>query len=660
MLWKGQRCCVYITGLELGGTKMTEKEYKIEISPGVLELLGPSLYTNIYYVLAELIANAYDADAKNVYIIEKDNAIIVEDDGNGMSYKNGDITKYLEIARISRSSNEEATTALNRHKMGRKGVGKLAALSVSDEVYVKTVVNGEKSGFVLSRHVSEDKKLEPIAEENIVFEKITTQGTAIVMTNPQYKLHVTSKAIRRNLTKVFPIVGKEFRIHIIKNGVSEVVDCVEEDLASQLSNVVILGDEFKYMASSFHPIKQERFQELCDIEDEKVIPIEMVNNQGEKGSYELKIKGWIGAYKTTRNRKSEISDFPDNYISLYANGKMGEFNILPLIGKNKMTEVYVVGQLHVDLFELTELPDMALSNRQGYKTDDLRYQKVLEYVRNELLPLVLRMRDIYSDLNKADKKEKELEKSKAAEHKFKKAVNLMNKKVSKGAAEAIIKKLESGNGLVAEDVEEIVAKEISANSADIGIKPQLDMDKKKILISHTRADKDLADVLYEMLKFNNVPAKDILYTNSDDEEARIPEVASGKSGIYDYLREFFVNSASDQKPYIFFVTSAKMGKSWGAVTEVGACWITESDHKIFNLYDESAPDGEKSFRPDHPLDTDSVWQECTRNKEKEICLDRVQCDTFVQKIRVVCEHLGYDVKSRDENKANLIKLVRVE
>lgn len=230
---------------------MTEKEYKIEIDPRILELLGPSLYTNIYYVLAELIANAYDADAKNVYIIEKNKEIVVEDDGKGMSYKNGEITKYLEIARISRSSNEEATTALNRHKMGRKGVGKLAALSVSDEVYVKTVVNGEKSGFILSRHVSEDKKLKPIAEEDIVFEKITTQGTAIVMTKPQYKLHATSKAIRRNLIKIFPIVGKEFRIHIIKNGVSEIVDCVEEDFASQLSNVVILGDEFKPMVSSF-------------------------------------------------------------------------------------------------------------------------------------------------------------------------------------------------------------------------------------------------------------------------------------------------------------------------------------------------------------------------------------------------------------------------
>ena len=41
---------------------MKEKEYKLNIDPRILELLGPSLYTNIYYVLAELIANAYDAD----------------------------------------------------------------------------------------------------------------------------------------------------------------------------------------------------------------------------------------------------------------------------------------------------------------------------------------------------------------------------------------------------------------------------------------------------------------------------------------------------------------------------------------------------------------------------------------------------------------------
>ena len=46
------------------------KEYTLNVDPRILELLGPNLYTNIYYVLAELIANAYDADAKNVYILK--------------------------------------------------------------------------------------------------------------------------------------------------------------------------------------------------------------------------------------------------------------------------------------------------------------------------------------------------------------------------------------------------------------------------------------------------------------------------------------------------------------------------------------------------------------------------------------------------------------
>ena len=63
------------------------KEYELDVDPRILELLGPNLYTNIYYVLAELIANAYDADAHNVYIISNDNDIRIEDDGHGMSYE---------------------------------------------------------------------------------------------------------------------------------------------------------------------------------------------------------------------------------------------------------------------------------------------------------------------------------------------------------------------------------------------------------------------------------------------------------------------------------------------------------------------------------------------------------------------------------------------
>ena len=89
------------------------KEYNINVDPRILELLGPNLYTNIYYVLAELIANAYDADAKNVYIISNKDDIRIEDDGHGMSYDNGDIKKFLNVAGVSRTR----TTALHCRAM---------------------------------------------------------------------------------------------------------------------------------------------------------------------------------------------------------------------------------------------------------------------------------------------------------------------------------------------------------------------------------------------------------------------------------------------------------------------------------------------------------------------------------------------------------------
>lgn len=62
---------------------------------------------------------------------------------------------------------------------------------------------------------------------------------------------------------------------------------------------------------------------------------------------------------------------------------------------------------------------MALSNRQGYKSDDERYEKVLEYVKEELLPGILKDRSFYSELLKAGKKEKEIKQQKKKEEELK-------------------------------------------------------------------------------------------------------------------------------------------------------------------------------------------------------------------------------------------------
>jgi hypothetical protein len=340
-----------------------------------------------------------------------------------------------------------------------------------------------------------------------------------------------------------------------------------------------------------------------------------------------------------------MTDFPDNFISLFANKKLGEFNILPVVGQNKLNEVYVVGQLHVNLFELSELPDMALSNRQGYKSDDSRYDEMLRYVRGELLAEILRKREIFTDLGKAKKKNNKLETQRSDEKKLKSAMDNFRKKASSSAAQNISN---LGVGLSQEDIENAVSQSINENSPDLGLKTVVDSQKKKILISQTYPDKSFADIIYQMLLHNNVPADDILYTNCDEEVCRVPE----GTGVYDYLRDFFVESYSTQKIFVLFIRSENTKKSWGAISEVGASWITQIDNKIFNIH---------PFRPEHPLDDERQWQNTNRDEptKGDLWMSPLSADIFCQKIEHVCDVLDYRKKTRDENKSYLETLVSV-
>lgn len=619
------------------------KEYKINIDPRILELLGPNLYTNIYYVLAELVANAYDADARNVYIIAKADNITIEDDGHGMSYKDGDVNKFLNVAAVSRTDeNNSFTDELHRRKMGRKGVGKLAALSVSEEVRVKTVCNGEKSGFIMSRHPL-GNNLTPIPDDEISFSYVKDHGTAIVMENPQYRLHKTLDVVKKNLVKIFPLVSKEFAIHIVRGKEESVLDSSDETYPSQLCAFISLGEEYAYLGDKVPNEFPNLRESLVEKRPSYTEPVVMEDNSHEKHEYLLEVKGWVGTYKSVRGRKVDVLDFPDNFISLYANKKMGEFNILPRVGQNKLNEVYVVGQLHVDLFEQSELPDMALSNRQGYKTDDPRYEVVINYVRATLLADILDMRAKYTSEKNKEKKRQEYSKLSADEALFREAVASFRQRASEQAASDIGKLAPS---ISTDTLKSAIDEAIENNVATLGIKPRVDSQKKKILISHTKKDCPLADIIYAMLLFNNVPKEDIIYTNCEDEVCRVPE----DMAIYDYLKKFFVDSYSDQKMRVLFVTSEYSQKSWGALIEVGAAWITSINNKIFNI-----PPG----HPDHPLENEKMWHTTFRDEHGALSMDRVNADIFCQKIENVCESLGYVHKGRDDNKTMLSTLVAI-
>ena len=628
-----------------------EREYKINIDPKILELLGPNLYTNIYYVLAELIANAYDANAKNVYLISSEDKIIVEDDGRGMSYERGEVKKFLNVAQESRSSEKEAFVEgsdRTRRKMGRKGVGKLAALSVSDSVEVNTVSGGEKSGFILSRSVRKDGVLEAISPSDIEFYRITDNGTSIVMRNPRYSLNKTFPSIKKNLLKIFPMVGEDFKIHIHVGSKTAVIDSFEKELVKELGCLITFGSGFYDLAKHFNSglsLSQKDESSLCKPFEEIKKTIEMKDKFGKINKYNLVIKGWVGAYRTSRGKRAAQEDFPDNFISIISNGKLGEFNILPQVGKNSLSEVYIVGQLHIDLFEHSDLPDIALSNRQGYKTDDVRYQEAEKKIKSEVLPKIINLRGRWAALNNSKKDSEKHKKNIEHEKALRESVNKFKNNAVKSAVRAIGDISKSSGEDYDEYIEQAIFSAINKNLPDMGFKSTIDSNKKKLLISHASKDKILCDFLFDLLKYCGVSESEIIYTSCDSYEARIPE---GES-IFDYLREFFVESISTEKVYIIYVTSENLASSWAALSEVGAGWIVRSRHKIISL---------NGFCPKEPLDVRSEWSNMIYDKpSNEIRVNERDVDVLTTKIMSICSSIGHDYKDRDALKNEIRRRV---
>ena len=603
------------------GGLAVDKEYKISISPEILELLGPSLYTNIYYILAELIANAYDADAQNVYIIDEENAIVVEDDGIGMDYAVG-VKRYLQVAKTTRTDTTTSYTAKGRRRMGRKGIGKLAALSVSPRVKIISRSDGDISGFILSRNVPENGLLEPLKEGELTFRKISGNGTSVVMENPEYRLNKTLASWEHNILRLFPIVSQDFRIHLIQGTKERVLDSFDENIIPQLSTLITVGDSFKHLEATFKLDYPEIKDSIVVHYDNISETVEMMTNEGHKRFCNVSIEGWIGTYRSVAGRKKNIGDFPDNFISLFANGKLGMFNIIPEIGRNRMSESYVVGQFHIDSFEESDLPDMAMSNRQGYKTDDPRYQVALQLIRTKLFDKVLNMRDAYTDRKSKEKQLEKLSQEKECEKKLRQEADSFVARLQDK-----IEGLPSGSVISKTDANSIVNDAMPL----LGLKRSTDMAKKKILISHATDDKDIADLIYDLLLYNDIDPSEIIYTNSTHEESRIPE----GTGIFDYLRDFFVQSISSQMLNVIFVTSDASAKRWSPVCEVGAAWVTRASHKVFTV---------NGYTPHAPLDVNSEWLNFKIIND-EIHLSARDADVLKVKTREICNLLRVTPRS---------------
>lgn len=582
---------------------MKDKKYYVDFGPELLQLLGPNLYTNIYYVLGEIIANAYDADAENVYIIYNSakNSITIEDDGNGMSYDEIN-DKFLPIGVQTRTNEFNTYTPVKkRKKMGRKGIGKLAALSVSDRIKVISQKDGDKSGCVLSLDISQknnDGKYEipSIDTTDICFHHIKDgeNGSAIIMENSRYSIHKSIESAKRNISLIFPFACKEFKIHLedmLTNKTTVIDDSVSDIINLSDSLITFCNTDSKYYTylSSFHDIFNDNryYDSIKKALDPQQLPakkelkkqqpaivkqIELTNNDGNSKIYDLKIEGWIATYASTRDKKKD-SDFPSNHISLISNDKLGQFDILPDISTDRMQEAYVVGQFYVDLLENTELPDIAASNRQGYKEDDERVVQTKELIKTRALNAVLSLKvDATKEKNYLKNREKE---KRTIEDK-----NKFDESIRRIVNNPKIKEAFQDSPDIKKSLEDIY-----------DLKNSLKEKYKKVMISHASEDKPVIDELEKILHFCGFSKNEILYTSSNNYESGYP---NAYTDIYDYLHDFFVDTVMKPDICVIYVLSSNFASKWPPILEAGAGWIL--DNKKFPMFTDTSESIKPPFK----------------------------------------------------------------
>ena len=196
----------------------------MQYAGGVVKHLGLSMYRGAVPVLAELIANAWDADAARVDVsipldLPLDGAeIVVTDNGRGMTWSECD-TQYLVVGRDRRAASGRGRTDSGRLVMGRKGLGKLAGFGIAEVVEVRTVREGWlthfRMDFVQMTQGGEAALVRPYQPE-ILADTATTEsnGTTVTLKRLILNRRIPGSEFQKSIARRFAVLGTQFQVYI--------------------------------------------------------------------------------------------------------------------------------------------------------------------------------------------------------------------------------------------------------------------------------------------------------------------------------------------------------------------------------------------------------------------------------------------------------------
>ncbi|HRF28262.1 MAG TPA: TIGR02391 family protein [Candidatus Saccharibacteria bacterium] len=190
---------------------------KMSFDPKVIDDLGAKLYSTLPPIIAELIANGYDACAKEVKIElhdgdnQSEKYIVITDNGHGMSYDEIN-SRYLVVGRKKREA-EAGERKCKREPIGKKGLGKLSFFGIARTASIETVQDGKKVSFVMDLdeiHGATSGSYQPAFEIEDTSDK---NGTRITLTKIYRKTDFEKDALIRSISNYF-IFDDDFRVFI--------------------------------------------------------------------------------------------------------------------------------------------------------------------------------------------------------------------------------------------------------------------------------------------------------------------------------------------------------------------------------------------------------------------------------------------------------------
>jgi len=430
----------------------TRNKIYFNFSYEVLKLLGDGLYSNPWTAISELIANGIDADATKIYLhinmINKQSSTIeIFDNGYGMSYKDL-VEKYSFIGKNKRVD-IDLDEVQKEKVMGRKGIGKLAALYLSSTYYLISKTGKEASSWCYD--ISNDKSdnipnLKRINEIQIEAKRqwqMCKTGTLIKLINVDLTNigEQTIAGIKARIADYYSFNNEsiEFLISFKQNPNEKITfepaekqiafknfyaffDNTENNFSKKLPREVLLRTNISEEMPNIKKVvdatkdvyyKKCQIKKLNNIFSTSGIQ-EFIDDSGKPSvkPYNYELVGWIGIHSTIEKREAKLNDnifirnkaYQPNRLRLYVRNKLAIENFMEYVHNTQAFGKYIEGEIHFDILDNNNLPDIATADREDYKEDNDRIKKLVDILKPIINALIKSRIEVGHQIRKEEEK----------------------------------------------------------------------------------------------------------------------------------------------------------------------------------------------------------------------------------------------------------------